>query len=124
MNPKDWKNLQFRRYFPPKGFVAPTRFQNFPYMRYFQEWNTLMNRLSEEDSTVVRALIWRQFKTFQWLPCADTDRAWNTKKTKGGGWTHLPFDDKKPAVQVALNQTLVPDVNRVQISMPGDSVHE
>ena len=120
VNDKNWKELQFRRFFPKKGFVMPTRLQNFPSMRYFREWNTLMNRLTEEDAGVVRASIWQEFKTFQWLPLTDTDRCWNTKKKAGPGWTHLPWDDKKPAVHIALNERLVRDVDRVQISEVGD----
>ncbi|KAI9442772.1 hypothetical protein H4582DRAFT_2055158 [Lactarius indigo] len=113
VSPKDWENLQFRRFFPSKGFVPPTRFQNFPYMLYFQLWNTLMERLTEDDSKIVRRSIWKEFRTFQWLPLTDTDRVWNTKKVTGPQWTHLPFDDNKPVVRIALNQTLVQDANRV-----------
>ncbi|KAI9431846.1 hypothetical protein H4582DRAFT_1790496, partial [Lactarius indigo] len=90
VSPKDWENLQFRRFFPSKGFVPPTRFQNFPYMLYFQLWNTLMERLTEDDSKIVRRSIWKEFRTFQWLPLTDTDRVWNTKKVTGPQWTHLP----------------------------------
>ena len=115
VNKKDWYNLQFRRFFPCKGFVAPTRFQNFPYMRYFQEWNTLMERLNAEDAEVVRGLVWQQFKTFEWLPLTDTDRAWNTKTVTGPQWTHLPFDDKKPVIRIGLNETLVREAKDVQI---------
>ena len=112
---KDWQGLQFKRFFPCKGFVPPTRFQNFPYMRYFQEWNSLMERLSEEDAEVVRGLMWTEFKTFQWLPLTDTDRVWNTKKVTGPQWTHLPFDDKKPVVRIALNEMLVWDANCIRL---------
>ena len=115
VNAKDWQGLQFRRFFPCKGFVPPTRFQNFPYMRYFQEWNGLMERLSEKDAKVVRELMWTEFKTFQWLPLTDTDRVWNTKKVTGPQWTHLPFDDKKPVVRIALKEMLVRDINRIRI---------
>lgn len=115
---KDWKNLQFRRYFPTKGFLPPTRLQNFPYMLYFQEWNTLMGRLSARDAEVVRESIWKEFKTFQWLPLTDTDRAWNTKRVTGPQWTHLPLDDKKPAVRIALNQMLVQSADAVRITRP------
>lgn len=124
LTPKEWENLQFKRFFPSKGFVPPTRFQNFPFMRYFQEWNSLMERLSVEDAKIVRGLIWKEFKTFQWLPLTDTDRAWNTKKVTGPQWMHLPSDDKKPAVRIALNQTLVQDANRVQIFVPSSDEEE
>lgn len=121
VTPQDWETLHFKRFFPDKGFRPPTRFQNFPNMRYFQEWNTLMQRLSVKDAEVVRSSIWRQFKTFKWLPLTDTDRVWNTKKVKGPQWTHLPFDHKKPTVQIALNMSLVRDPNGVQISVPGSN---
>jgi hypothetical protein len=120
VNGKDWQNLQFRRFFPSKGFVAPTRFQNFPNMRYFREWNALMGRLSAEDAGAVRGTMWERFKTFQWLPLTDTDRCWNTKRVTGPQWKHLPMDDNKPVVRIALNETLVRDANRVQISVGSD----
>jgi hypothetical protein len=112
----DWENLQFKRCFPPKGFRPPTRLQNFPRMKYFQDWNNLMQRLSEESALVVRKQMLQEFKTFQWLPLTDTDRAWNTKKAVGPQWTHLPLDDKKPAVRIGLNETLVKDAKGVRIS--------
>ncbi|KAH8976343.1 hypothetical protein EDB86DRAFT_2746663, partial [Lactarius hatsudake] len=90
VSPKDWENLQFRRFFPAKGFKIPPRLQNFPHMLYFQEWITLMGRLTDDDFNVVRGVIWEKFKTFQWLPLTDTDRAWNTKRVTGPQWTHLP----------------------------------
>jgi hypothetical protein len=120
VNAKDWQNLQFKRFFPSKGFKAPTRFQNFQYMRYFLEWNALMGRLSDEDAERVRGLMWQRFKTFQWLPLTDTDRCWNTKRKTGPQWKHLPVDDNKPAVHIALNETLVRDANRVRISAGSD----
>jgi hypothetical protein len=116
VRPDKWEGLKFKRYFPPKGFIPPTRFQNFHHMRYFQEWNTLMDSLSIEDAQVVRASIWNTFRTFKWLPLTDTDRLWNTKRVKPrSGWIHLPHDDKKPVVRIGLNGTLVRDVQSVQI---------
>lgn len=119
-----WKRVQFKRYFPHKGFTPPTRFQNFPYMRYFQEWNTLMERLSEEDAKVVRESMWKEFKTFQWLPLTDTDRVWNTKKVVGPQFTHLPFDDRQPVVRIGLNEMLVRDVNLVRLYSAPNSDEE
>ncbi|KAH9011421.1 hypothetical protein EDB83DRAFT_2234070 [Lactarius deliciosus] len=116
VRPEKWHDLEFKRYFPPKGFVAPVLFQNFPRMGYFQEWNTLMRNLSTVDAQIVRDLCWKTFKTFKWLPLTDTDRVWNTKRVKPTSeWTHLPHDDKKPMVQIGLNGTLVRNARSVRL---------
>ena len=111
-----WYGQEFRRYFPQKGYVPPTRLQNFGRMRYFQEWNALMERLSSDESEVVRDSLWKIFKTFKWLPLTDSDRLWNTKKVKATReCIHLPHDDGKPAVLIGLNDTLVRDARRVRV---------
>jgi hypothetical protein len=116
VKPEKWQNLEFKRYFPAKGFVVPTRLQNFPRMRYFQEWNTLMDSLSHDDAQVVRDSFWNIFKTFKWLPLTDTDRIWNTKKVKPTNeWIHLPHDDNKPVVRIGLNGRLVRDPKSIQL---------
>jgi len=120
-----WQDLEFKRYFPAKGFIPPTRFQNFPRMRYFQEWNTLMESLSIDDAQAVRDSFWRTFKTFKWLPLTDTDRVWNTKRVKPANeWIHLPCDDKKPVVRIGLNGRLVRDARSVQIFIEGSDGRE
>lgn len=116
VQPEKWKDLEFRRYFPAKGFVAPKRLQNFPRMRYYREWNTLMNRLSLEEAEVVRKSIWKTFKTFEWLPLTDADRLWNTKQVKPSHeWIHLPQCDKKPVVRIGLNTKLVQNARSVRL---------
>jgi hypothetical protein len=116
VRPDKWEGLQFKRYFPPKGYSPPTRLQNFHSMQYFQEWNALMKGLSTEKAQSVRGSVWTTFKTFKWLPLTDTDRLWNTKKVKATReWTHLPYDDNKPVVQIGLQGTLVQDVQSVQL---------
>ena len=111
-----WKNLEFRRYFPGKDFVTPMKLQNFPRMRYYQEWRTLMDSLSFEEAEIVRRSIWKTFKTFQWLPLTDADRLWNTKVVKkSDDWIHLPYYDKKPVVRIGLNGELVQNARRVKL---------
>ncbi|KAH8986188.1 hypothetical protein EDB86DRAFT_2809671 [Lactarius hatsudake] len=117
VEPPKWKELQFRRYFPPKGFTPPIRFQNFPRMRYFQEWNTMMESLSSDDAQVVQDSFWQTFKTFKWLPLTDTDRIWNTKRVKGPQWTHIPQDNNKPTVQIGVNGKLVRNATNIRISV-------
>ena len=120
VTPGNWEALQFKRYFPPKGFDPPTRLQNFPRMRYFQEWNTLMDSLSSRDVKVVRDSFWETFKTFKWLPLTDTDRVWNTKKVKGTNeCIHLPYDDHKPVVRIGLNGYLVKNAQSVRLFVEG-----
>jgi hypothetical protein len=120
VRPDKWEGLEFKRYFPGKGFIPPTRFQNFHRMRYFQEWNTLMDGLSVDEAQVVRGSIWKIFKTFKWLPLTDTDRLWNTKRVKPTNeWIHLPHDDNKPVVRIGLNGTLVRDARSVRIFVEG-----
>lgn len=120
VTPGNWEALQFKRYFPPKGFDPPTRLQNFPRMRYFQEWNTLMDSLSSRDAKVVRDSFWETFKTFKWLPLTDTDRVWNTKKVKGTNeCIHLPYDDHKPVVRIGLNGYLVKNARSVRLFVEG-----
>ena len=116
ITPNNWFELQFRRYFPAKGFVPPAQLQNFSKMLYFREWTTLMENLSIEDAHVVRTSVWTTFKTFKWLPLADTDRLWNTKKVKStDGYTHLPYNDNKPTVQIGLNGRLVHSARSVRL---------
>ncbi|KAI9429470.1 hypothetical protein H4582DRAFT_1826673 [Lactarius indigo] len=117
VEPHKWEELQFERYFPPKGFKPPIRFQNFPRMRYFQEWNTMMEDLSTDSAQVVRNTFWQVFKTFKWLPLTDTDRIWNTKRVKGPKWTHIPQDNNKPTVQIGVNGKLVQNATSIQISV-------
>jgi hypothetical protein len=116
VRPDKWEGFQFKRYFPPKGHSPPTRLQNFHRMQYFKEWNALMMRLSTERAQGVRDSVWNTFKTFKWLPLTDTDRLWNTKKVKATReWTHLPYDDNKPVVQIGLQGALVQDAQSVQL---------
>lgn len=124
LTPDKWEGLEFRRYFPEKGFIRPVKCQNFTRLRYYEEWNSLMERLSIEDATVVRRLAWDTFNTFKWLPLTDADRLWNTKTLKlpHKDWTHLPYDDRKPMVQIGLNGALVQDAQSVQIL--GESIDE
>jgi hypothetical protein len=115
----NWENLEFKRYFPEKGYRPPTRLQNFPRMRYFQEWNTLMDTLSQDNADIVRASVWKIFQTFKWLPLTDADRVWNTRRVKKPAkeWIHLPHDDNKPVVQIALNAELVKNARSIQLSV-------
>jgi hypothetical protein len=120
VTPDKWKGLIFKRYFPAKGFVPPARFQNFLRLRYFQEWNALMESLSVEQAKVVRSSVWDTFKTLKWLPLTDADRLWNTKTLKNPNkkdWTFLPCNDKRPVVQIGLNGRLLQDAESIRISV-------
>jgi hypothetical protein len=111
-----WQDLEFKRYFPPKGFVAPSHLQNFPRMKYFQEWNKLMANLNSDDAQVVRDTFWTTFKTFKWVPLTDSDRLWNTKRIRPTHeYIHLPHDYNKPTVRIALNGDLVQNAHSVQV---------
>ena len=121
VTPEKWEGLEFKRYFPAKGFIAPAKFQNFTRLRYFQEWNALMADLSADNARVVRQSAWNTFNTFKWLPLTDADRLWNTKKVKPGPeWVHLPHDDNKPVVRIGLNGTLVQDAQSVRLVESSD----
>lgn len=108
VQPDKWKDLEFKRYFPGKNYVVPKNMQNFPRMRYYRDWNALMDSLSLKDAEIVRKSVWKTFKTFHWLPLTDADRLWNTKVVRPTAeWIHLPHNDKKPVVRVGLNGNLV-----------------
>lgn len=116
VKPNKWENREFRRYFPPKGYAPPARLQNFPRMRYFQEWNTLMDSLSSKEADVVRKSVWKTFKTFKWLPLTESDRLWNTKVVKPTAeWIHLPHNDKEPVVRIGLNGELERNVQGIRL---------
>lgn len=116
VKPDKWRDLEFRRYFPTKDFVPPKKLQNFPRMRYYQEWNTLMDSLSSKEAEIVRKSFWKTFKTFKWLPLTDADRLWCTKVVKPTAeWFHLPHNDKEPVVRIGLNGELVRNPRSVRL---------
>ena len=117
LTPEKWRDLVFRRYFPEKGFKQPKHLQNFPRLRYYQDWNTLMDGVSAEDAETVRESFWETFETFHWLPLTDSDRLWNTKVVKPTTpeWLHLPRNDNKPVVRIGLNGGLVANARRIRI---------
>src|SRR6266404_6588499 len=118
VQPDKWHDLEFKRYFPAKGFVSPTYLQNFRRMRYFQEWNTLMDNLSLDDATSIQESFWVTFQTFHWLPLTESDQVWNTRSVKPTkGWVHLPYHDNKPVVRIGLNGTWVRDARSVQLAV-------
>ncbi|KAJ7574194.1 hypothetical protein C8J56DRAFT_735812, partial [Mycena floridula] len=75
----DWQRT-FDHYFPPKGRALQLtgETQNFPQMHYFSLWTTMMSRLPKDHSEVVRALVFKHFNTFKWIPAATRDRVWTT----------------------------------------------
>ncbi len=118
VQPDKWHDLEFRRYFPAKGFVPPTYLQNFRRMHYFQEWNTLMDNLSLDDATSIQESFWVTFQTFHWLPLTESDQVWNTRSVKPTkGWVHLPYHDNKPVVRIGLNGTWVRDARSIQLAV-------
>ncbi|KAH8977112.1 hypothetical protein EDB83DRAFT_2327797 [Lactarius deliciosus] len=100
-----------------KRIHTTNSFPKLSRMRYFREWNTMMESLSSDDAQVVRDSFWQTFKSFKWLPLTDTDRIWNTKRAKGPQWTHIPQDYNKPTVQIGVNGTLVQNATNIRISV-------
>jgi len=101
-----WKTTLFDRYFPPKGADIKERgkLQNFPYLTYYRNWNTLMNQLSVEDSKIVRKGLLTEFQKIKWLPHGGSDRMWATKTMTSQSWKIYPIGSNGGACpQIAVN---------------------
>jgi hypothetical protein len=105
VNSEFWNETLFSRYFPDKSHKAKERgkLQNFPYLKYYQTWIDIINRMSKADVRIVRAALRRQFRELHWLPFAYTDRLWQTKVERGSNWVAYPKGNTGPAPHIAVN---------------------
>lgn len=104
-----WKDTLFPRFFPPKRSSPKEqgKHQNFPYTRYYADWVSLMKRLSEKDSEIVRRKLWEQFKTLKWFLHGASDRMWATKVMQSSSWTAYPLGiELSPSPHIAVNETV------------------
>jgi hypothetical protein len=124
LSAKEWQGMHFDRYFPPKGRELPASLQNFPTCPYFVAWRELMESTTPEDSVTIRKQVLKQFVKLHWLPLAESDRMWNTRRKVKAGFIHLPRDTNEPTVILAINgmQTSAENVVlRQQLSAVDDS---
>jgi hypothetical protein len=93
INDADWNNLVFQRYFPAKGTSMAKALQHFPSASYYRQWQSLMDRLDEDQAkTVQNDHLLQWFNKLCWVPHPESDRMWSTKKG-GKEWIRLPGGD-------------------------------
>jgi hypothetical protein len=101
-----WTTTLFDRYFPPQGTPPKERgkIQNFPSTTYYNDWFKLMSEVSAKHANIIRSGVLDEFKKLKWLPHAEVDRMWATKKMTAKIWTMYPIGSElKPCPHIAVN---------------------
>lgn len=101
-----WEEIIFDRYFPQKGQVREEGLQSFPRALYFQAWNSLLERVDEPRSQVIRNHVLEWFRTLWWLPFPESDRMWLAKRTPStrSGWVMVPPGENRICPRLAVNR--------------------
>lgn len=73
---KEWMDA-FNLYFPSFKGPPGRQPQNYPRMKYWEEWCDLKLKLSGKDFDTVRRKFWELFKTLLWIAKPSKTRVWN-----------------------------------------------
>ncbi|KAG1854248.1 hypothetical protein F4604DRAFT_1547840, partial [Suillus subluteus] len=71
----EWKEA-FDLFFPPLKAPIKIQSQNYPGMKYWDDWHNMKTRMQPEDIHVIRNKYWSLFKLLHWVPKPHTDRLW------------------------------------------------
>lgn len=103
---QDWDKYVFTRLFPDKHSRIPAKVQNYKNCVYWQNWRSLMNRMSETDAFVTRQRVQARFNTLSWVPAPDTDRIWQTKRDERLAYKPADARTRGPCPHIVLNPRL------------------
>lgn len=101
-----WDQYVFSRLFPSKTSRVPFKTQNYKNCVYWQNWRSLMTRMTDTNAYATRQRVQARFNTLSWVPSPDTDRIWQTKRDDR--LTFRPADARThiPCPHIVLNPHL------------------
>lgn len=97
---REWKEA-FDIFFPPRNAPLRVQPQNFPTMKYWEEWFEMKQRLSPENFDTVRNRYWRIFKELLWIPKPHKDRLWKYTPSHDFRTYPLGYSGQAPHVIVS-----------------------
>ncbi|KAG2063152.1 hypothetical protein BDR04DRAFT_1164177 [Suillus decipiens] len=97
---QEWKEA-FSIFFPPRNAPLQVQPQNYPTMKYWEEWYDMKRRLPAASFEIIRTRYWRLFKELQWVPKPHKDRLW--KYTVNADFRMFPANYTGQAPQVIVS---------------------
>ncbi|KAG2136466.1 hypothetical protein DEU56DRAFT_913040 [Suillus clintonianus] len=97
---QEWADA-FDIFFPPRNAPLRLQPQNFPTMKYWEEWFQMKQRLPPQSADTIRTRYWRLFKQLLWVPKPHKDRLW--KYTANNDFRILPANYGGQAPQVIVS---------------------
>jgi hypothetical protein len=127
VKPTEWTGKIMKLYFPVKGFVAKARVQNFPKCLYYNMWASLMNRVPDRQEGIVRNELKKKFEGLMWLPYAETDRMWSTRRSATSSrWIGKRGEGMEggPAPSIAINGKYCRDLGQIKVGEVDNRVED
>ncbi|KAG2131304.1 uncharacterized protein EDB93DRAFT_1255565 [Suillus bovinus] len=72
---QEWKEA-FNIFFPPHNAPLQVQPQDYPTMKYWEEWWSMKQRLPAATIDMVQNSFWKLFKELLWVPKPHKDRLW------------------------------------------------
>ncbi|KAG1717976.1 hypothetical protein EDB19DRAFT_1921560 [Suillus lakei] len=102
---REWKEA-FDIFFPPRNAPLRVQPQNFPTMKYWEEWFEMKRRLAPAAFDTVRNKYWTIFKELLWVPKPHKDRLW--KYTASDDFSTYPLRYSGQAPQIIVSPSSYP----------------
>ncbi|EKM49391.1 uncharacterized protein PHACADRAFT_33458 [Phanerochaete carnosa HHB-10118-sp] len=92
---------------PGKAHMASASTTAYPACTYFKAWTTLLNRLNDDNASLVVMLMRNEVSQFLWLPRTEKGAMWATRKEPMAGCIALPEEKIESSPFIAANPQYV-----------------
>lgn len=93
-------DTNFKYFFPDFDSLLPSKTQGWKQCQYFQNWKSMMQRSDNRTMDHMRQAMKKRFDTLYWVPRAEKERIWSTKRVK-------TFEKPNPSNSGAAPQVFV-----------------
>ena len=106
----------FHRFFPTVDDWSKRK-THFPSCLYFLQWKLFMEKVPANVQLAAKGKLLERFRTLWWIPAADGERMWNTKRGSGQ-YSLLPPDSIVPSPQIVVNRAHHKVVSSFRLGVP------
>jgi hypothetical protein len=93
-------DTNFKYFFPDPDSQLPAKAQGWKQCQYFQKWQSMMQRADDRTIDRMRSAMKTRFDTLYWVPRAEKERIWSTKRVQ-------TFEKPNPNNRAAAPQVFV-----------------
>jgi hypothetical protein len=81
VEPKKWDS-NFQYFFPDFDYQLSPKAQGWKQCQYLLKWQSMMQRADNKTIELMRVAMKRRFDTLYWVPRAEKERPWSTKRVQ------------------------------------------